>query len=575
MAQDSNLAFDLDNMTEFDDTVRIAEAPTRRHRATKRPGSVLEAFEHIVELVSDSGFNEEFKKNAAPYIRYASRKLKLKEMPVVLMALFVDRSEDSHIRLSEIAKYVGCSTTRILRIKDYVDMLVDTHYLRERNSDRSISYRVPFDVIESIRKNEPYVYHREPLSGTGAYFERFKELLREKNEGEITYERFKNEMMENLREIRDTAFARAIKGLQLCENDTMLFLFMAYLFLENCDDDIRFSDIEDLYDNCRLPGWVRNEFKQHRSELFEKKLIENVYEDGFLSAERFKLTDNAKENVLGEIYVKPESATAKDLLKHDTFVQKTLIYNESERKQVEELSSILSAERFADVQSRLEKLGMRKGFCCLFYGAPGTGKTETVYQIARSTGRDIMRVDVDKLKSCWVGQSEKNIKDLFDRYRRFCANSTLAPILLFNEADAVLGVRMEGATRGVDKMENSIQNIILQEMESLDGIMIATTNLTANLDKAFERRFLYKIMYQKPTTASRAQIWRAMLPAISEEEAEKIAAMFDLSGGEIENIVRKHSVNVILTGNDHVDADSLAAIAQNEKISTSLQRIGF
>ena len=104
-----------------------------------------------------------------------------------------------------------------------------------------------------------------------------------------------------------------------------------------------------------------------------------------------------------------------------------------------------------------------------------------------------MRVDVDKIKSCWVGESEKNIKKLFDSYRAKCNNAELAPILLFNEADAVLGIRMEGAQTAVNKMENSIQNIILQEMETLEGIMIATTNLTSNLDKAFERRFLYKI----------------------------------------------------------------------------------
>ena len=136
---------------------------------------------------------------------------------------------------------------------------------------------------------------------------------------------------------------------------------------------------------------------------------------------------------------------------------------------------------------------MCQGFCCIFYGAPGTGKTETVYKLARQTGRDIMRVDVNKIKSCWVGESEKNIKAAFDRYRNICKNSPLAPILLFNEADAILGIRMEGASNAVDKMENSIQNIILQEMESIEGIMIATTNLTTNLDKAFERRFLYKI----------------------------------------------------------------------------------
>ena len=219
---------------------------------------------------------------------------------------------------------------------------------------------------------------------------------------------------------------------------------------------------------------------------------------------------------------------------------------------------------------------MRPGFCCIFSGQPGTGKTETVYQLARETGRDIMRVDVDKVKSCWVGESEKNIKALFDRYRSICKNSSLAPILLFNEADAVLGVRIEGASSAVDKMENSIQNIILQEMESLEGIMIATTNLTSNLDKAFERRFLYKIKFEKPTVEARAKIWMTMLPGLKEEDAERLASKFDLSGGEIENVVRKHTVNSILFGNESISMDELIEICRQERMSKSNEkRIGF
>ena len=183
-----------------------------------------------------------------------------------------------------------------------------------------------------------------------------------------------------------------------------------------------------------------------------------------------------------------------------------------------------------------------------------------------------MRVDVDKIKSCWVGESEKNIKALFDRYRNICKNSKLAPILLFNEADAVLGVRMEGAARAVDKMENSIQNIILQEMETLEGIMIATTNLTTNLDKAFERRFLYKIRFDKPTIESRSRIWQTMLVGLSDKEAQILAAQFDLSGGEIENIARKHTVNAILTGKESVDIQEIINSCNHEKISQSTRQ---
>ena len=114
-------------------------------------------------------------------------------------------------------------------------------------------------------------------------------------------------------------------------------------------------------------------------------------------------------------------------------------------------------------------------------------KHNEVYQLARKTGRNIMVVDVPQLKSMWVGQSEKNVKALFDRYREQVKRAKLTPILLFNEADAIIGKRKNGAENAVDKMENSLQNIILQEMEQLDGIMIATTNLQQNMDKAFER----------------------------------------------------------------------------------------
>ena len=120
------------------------------------------------------------------------------------------------------------------------------------------------------------------------------------------------------------------------------------------------------------------------------------------------------------------------------------------------------------------------------------------------------------------------------------------PILLFNEADAIIGIRQEGAERAVDKMENSIQNIILQEMEDLDGILIATTNLTTNLDKAFERRFLYKIRFDKPSLEARASIWRSMIPELSEDESTQLAKDFDFSGGQIENIARKREVSSII-----------------------------
>ena len=537
---------------------------------------MLEAFENIVELAKDSNLDDKFFDNASACIRYASRKLALSPMQTVLLALFVDRSEDNRILISEIASYAGCRTTKILRLSSEIDVLENKHYLRASRSRDRLSYRVPRAVLNALKENRSYVYTTEPVSDLQSFFDRFNDLMGEMNNNETTYEALLQQTGEYFSEIKDSYFARTLKKLVLDDEDRLLFIYMAHLFVENNDDRIGFGDLDNLYDDNKIPGWCKNELRGHTSELFDSNLIENVNEEGMARSDCFKLTEYAKSDVLSELKINIKAKSRESLIKFDSFPEKKLIYNPSEKSQITELASILSADRFCEIQSRLRNAGMRTGFCSLFYGSPGTGKTETVYQIARATGRDILRVDVDKIKSCWVGESEQNMKKLFDRYRNICKDSALAPILLFNEADAILGVRMEGATRAVDKMENSIQNIILQEMESLEGIMIATTNLTGNLDKAFERRFLYKVQFSRPTVEARSQIWQAMLPSLTENDAKALASQFDLSGGEIENITRKYTVNAILSGQDGIDLQSIIEICRNERISDSVKaKIGF
>ena len=136
---------------------------------------------------------------------------------------------------------------------------------------------------------------------------------------------------------------------------------------------------------------------------------------------------------------------------------KILFYNDTEGRQVSQLKKLMSKRNFNEIRERMKNMGLRTGFTCLFYGGPGTGKTETAYQVARESGRDLFIVDVSKVKSCWVGESEKNIKGVFDKYRQTVNAGGEVPILLFNEADAIFGIRQEGVERAVDKMENSIR----------------------------------------------------------------------------------------------------------------------
>ena len=544
--------------------------------AKAKPHNVLEAFEYIAELAEDSNLDEEFLQKAAPHIQYASKKLKLSDKQVILLALFVEHSNRDRVQLSDLAEYIGCRTTKLMGLKGDMDYLEELHYIRVCHRDE-ITYRIQAEVLLAIQSNKAYKYKPEPVTDTQTFFNWFLRLMKERMDDALTYDNLRKEVFGMLDKIKHTRFAKALNRRFLFLDDKMIFILMAHHFVEAAVDNIPLREIRNLFGDDNGFIWIekKRELRTQKSKLFELELIEFVNEDGMICPDRFKLTEKAKNEALVELDLQI-GLSEKGLIQYDTLSKKQLVYNVSEKKQIEELTAILSQERFNDIQTRLREAGMRPGFCCLFYGAPGTGKTETVYQLARQTQRNILRVDVDKIKSCWVGESEKNIKMLFDRYRNICKSSKVAPILLFNEADAVLGVRQEGAARAVDKMENSLQNIILQEMETLEGIMIATTNLTANLDKAFERRFLYKVKYEKPTDEARAQIWQTMLPGLSAEAAHTLSSEFDLSGGEIENVVRKHTVNAILSCQDGVDLQQLKENCRLERLNNNgRRRIGF
>lgn len=265
------------------------------------------------------------------------------------------------------------------------------------------------------------------------------------------------------------------------------------------------------------------------------------------------------------------------MLSFENIKPKQLFYNDKERKLVEELAALLDEKNFQGIRDRLKETNFRSGFACLFYGAPGTGKTETVLQIARKTGRDLIQVNISDIKSMWVGESEKNIKGIFDDYRKMVKQSAKTPILLFNEADAIIGKRMVGAEKAVDKLENNIQNIILQEIEQLDGILIATTNLAENMDKAFERRFLYKVKFEKPDLHGRLQIWQTMIPSLNDADASFLAARYDFSGGEIENIARHYTIQSILHGKPADMLKSLVGYCDSERLEgrTPKRKVGF
>jgi len=239
-----------------------------------------------------------------------------------------------------------------------------------------------------------------------------------------------------------------------------------------------------------------------------------------------------------------------------------VVLNEKTRETLNNLMRQVDKE----VVSRLVEWGIKDKKAgidarIIFYGHAGTGKTMTAHSLAKSLKRQVLAFDCSKILSMYVGESEKNVRKIFDTFYELSAKTKTEPILLLNEADQFLSSRSSGISSSADQMHNQMQNIFLEQIENFSGMLIATTNLLENIDKAFSRRFNYKIEFKKPNQTQREQLWELMLPKSAPYEDgfnSKKLAEFSLTGGQINLIVKNTAYKVavrdeaIFTLNDFI-----------------------
>ncbi|HEG5806978.1 TPA: ATP-binding protein [Campylobacter jejuni] len=185
----------------------------------------------------------------------------------------------------------------------------------------------------------------------------------------------------------------------------------------------------------------------------------------------------------------------------------------------------------------------------IFYGPAGTGKTMSALAMAKSMKKSVLSFDCSKILSKWVGESEQNVRKIFDTYKNIVQTCKQSPILLLNEADQFLSTRVDGSS-GSDKMHNQMQNIFLEQIERFSGVIIATTNFLENLDSAFSRRFDYKIEFKKPDFKNRLKIWEKFLPkkALFEKDFDiNILSNYELSGAQILMVVKNTALKVAVS----------------------------
>lgn len=539
--------------------------------------TLYKAIEQIVDVVRNSQLNPEIYNAAARPIAYITNRLSISELQAIVFAVTISMYYDSRIQLTDIARCLDITPLAAIPLMNDIDELCKLRYLQSKQDDGTTIYWVPSATLKAVQRNDEICTNHSKVDNTEAWFAKLDLLLMERNNGEKTYDIFCNDVKFLLQDNPQLLFVQQFKVLcnELREDHQMLFLLCCNMLVTDSVQQITSGCFRTLFQafECRNHSVA---LSNGSHPLIKLGLLQVANCDGTCVKDTYELTPMVIKEMLSEVEVTYKQIKPKGVIRHSSIVKKEMFYNPKEQQQIDQLANLLQREHLSQVREKLRERGLRSGFTCLFYGAPGTGKTETVLQLARMTKRNIIEVNVDEIKSKWVGESEKNIRDIFVNYHKAVKSSKTVPILFFNEADAIFGKRLEDITRSVDKMENSMQNIILEEMETLDGILIATTNLTCNFDKAFERRFLYKIEFSKPSIEAKSSIWQSMIPELNDEDASMLAERYDFSGGQIENVARKNVVDAILMG-EELSFDTIIRHCDSELLggNRTRNRIGF
>jgi len=499
--------------------------------------------------------------------------------------VYVQQSMFFTCDLSDIMSELGLKSTKFAKYRQDIITLIDKRIIKsdsERVSRKKIQ-RANFKFMRIYDNVMEAVYHNIPISEANKaeqldiyeFCNAISDFIEERSQKNISTDHLLGEV--SSLETYNQHIEAIVKLM-----DMKISLFDRTLLYEMCDDMVRGvgetgleTTLKDIYDSTKQKYARIREITESTSRLLETNLIV-VNSSNFVSDVTITLTTTAIELLLGqdaEMFIKKH--TLKDVISADSIATKQLYFDEKFQKQIDFFQTSLTNEKFTAMQTRLQEMAMPKGVAAVFYGAPGTGKTESVYQIAKATGRDVLYVDISQTKSMWFGDSEKRIKAVFNDYTRLCKKNAVKPILLFNEADAVLGKRKDNNASNVAQTENAIQNIILEQIEKNEGIIIATTNLVDNLDTAFERRFLFKLKFEMPSAESKKQIWKNKLNWLDDTKASELSARFHFSGGEIDNIARKAIINEVITGN-HATINELVEYCETERlVGKNGKKLGF
>lgn len=543
--------------------------------------SVAACLNRIMIKVRFQSYNDETVEALKGDFAYVGEKFGICPEEAALLSYILEKSNDfCRCDDGDLANFLGCTNIEFISFRKYLQSLAQKRIVcigKKRGGDAS--YQVMPEACEAVVNDTSFSEKSFAGISTEDMFSEFRKLFISFRNDEID----KDILLADLNMLIDANpqndFCQRVLecGIRQCsDSEQRIFLCLCHHYVSWGDKEMEFRHLGNFISDKEDEQRFYRFFQAGKHPFQKKGLVRFGGEENLMDKTSAALADRVRDTFFSEVelFCDEASASHSDVVGCENIKEKEMFYNAPEQEQVERLESLLDDSHFNGIQERLDEMGLRKGFNIILYGGPGTGKTETTLQLARKTGRDVFIIDVSKIKSKWVGESEKAVKGVFKIYRNLCKSKEKMPILFFNEADAIFGKRIENVESSSDQMLNTLQNILLQEMESLDGILICTTNLHENLDPAFERRFIYKVELEKPGEEVRSKIWASMMKGYTQDEYALLGRKYPFSGGQIENVVRKSTVDYILTGNRPTIGD-VYKFCDQEVFKSKVKKVGF
>jgi hypothetical protein len=370
----------------------------------------------------------------------------------------------------------------------------------------------------------------------------------------------------------DYRIQKEIRAVELSETDLYLLMYVAVMhIIDGGDVDMR--TLLHLFSNDPIErNLLRSSFMKSTHTLTKENWWK--LEESFRGDVHVKPGERILKLILPEFEVKTNDKPHPALLtvEHSTIEPVDLIVSEKLNAELEVISGLCELSTFERYSNSLGSQS-NKGLIVQLHGEPGTGKTEFCYQLARKTQRNILVLDISQVRDKYYGETEKLVTGIFNSYRSIVSAGARFPILLFNEGDSIFQRRIDNE-HGSTQTENTIQTILLNELERFQGIMLITTNTPKHFDKAFERRFQYRLKFDLPDYKMRCKLLQRSFPGVDRAMIEHVSSSVNFSAADLLNIKRKIQIQELL-GKGNVNGNDGIQMLMDEKVFNGRRAIGY